>query len=218
MNVLIATRNPHKLREIMAIFRYPDVRFVSLDAFPGAPEVEEDGATFQANAVKKALTLALFTRQWTLADDSGLEVDALAGAPGVRSARYAGEPVSYEANNTKLLEALTGQPNRTARFRCVIALASPKGRTQVVEGVCEGVILSEVRGTGGFGYDPLFAPKGFARTFAEMDPATKNDISHRARALKLAREAWAPVFESSAEDWPTRAVGVRMRPLVVESD
>ncbi len=213
MNVVIASRNAHKIREITTIFRCPSVDFVGLDDFPGAPEVEEDGKTFQANAVKKALSIALFTRHWTLADDSGLEVDALDGSPGVLSARYAGEHVSYEDNNSKLLEALKGHTNRAARFRCVIALASPRGRTQVVEGVCEGVIIDELRGKGGFGYDPLFAPKGYARTFAEMDPSTKNDISHRALALKLAREAWLQVFEQSSQDWPTRSSGARLRPF-----
>lgn len=214
MNLLIASRNSHKIGEIKAVFQRQLVNFVGLESYPQAPDVIEDGASFQANAVKKALTLALHTGEWTLADDSGLEVDALGGAPGVLSARYAGEPVSYEANNTKLLDAMLGQTNRAAKFRCVIALASPRGRTQIVEGVCEGVILSEIRGSGGFGYDPLFAPKGFAKSFAEMDPVTKNDISHRALALNLAWEAWASVFESNAADWPTRMAGGRLRPLI----
>jgi XTP/dITP diphosphohydrolase len=217
---LLATRNRHKVAEIQAVL---GAAFVcrSLDDFPPAPAVIEDAPTFAANAVKKASTLAEWLGclsesfgapdlpGWVLADDSGLEVDALDGAPGVHSARFAaldsGRPGnSTDAeNNAKLLRLLEGVPlaRRTARFRCAIALVpvvrrSPvapdgAGTTQpqsagaalVFEGTCEGRILGESRGARGFGYDPLFEPEGFASTFAELGEATKNRISHRARAL-----------------------------------
>ena len=201
MKILIASRNPHKIREISEIFMLPSLEFAGLDQYPGLPEVLEDGATFQENAVKKAMTLALATRQWTMADDSGLEVDALDGEPGVRSARYAGEPSDTAANNRKLLMALAGRATRSARFRCVIALASPSGRAQLVEGSCEGVVLTESRGTGGFGYDPLFQPAGYAATFAEMDAGEKNRISHRAAALRRALDAWGRMLASNPAEW-----------------
>jgi XTP/dITP diphosphohydrolase len=190
MKLLIATKNAHKLEEISDILRVPNLRLFSMRDYPDLPEVEEDGDTFEANACKKAAVMARHTGLWAMADDSGLEVEALGGAPGVRSARYAGEPVSYPANNRKLLEALRGASNRRARFRSVIALSSPDGDCRTAEGSCEGTIIEEERGTNGFGYDPLFVPDGHARTFAEMDAALKNSISHRSRALRHACEAW----------------------------
>ncbi len=202
MRLLIASRNPHKLGEIRAIFSLPAVELVEPAAFPGLPEVVEDGRTFPANAVKKAVFLALAARAWTLADDSGLEVDALDGAPGVCSARYAGEPADYQANNAKLLAALREQKVRTARFRCVVALADATGRAQIAEGTCEGRIIHEPRGTRGFGYDPLFVPDGYEQTFAEMDAELKNRLSHRARALQRAREIWGAMLTQSVPAWP----------------
>jgi XTP/dITP diphosphohydrolase len=202
MKLLIATQNRHKLGEIRAILATPGLYVVSALEFPDVPEVIEDGRTFEENAIKKAVSLARATGLWSLADDSGLEVDALNGAPGVYSARYAGEPVSYSANNAKLLHELAGQVNRKARFRCAIALSSPRGVARVVEGRCEGHIANSVRGSQGFGYDPLFVPDGFTQTFAEMDPRTKNEISHRARALAKAHQQWGVVFERDHEDWP----------------
>ena len=190
MKLFVATRNEHKLREIRAIFSLPSVELLSLNDFPGLPEVVEDRTTFKANALKKAVTLALSTKLWTLADDSGLEVDALDGAPGVRSARYAGEPVNYGANNARLLRELQSVTNRRACFRCVIALSSPEGDGQTVEAKCEGWIVDSPRGSNGFGYDPVFMPEGYDRTFAEMGSELKNRISHRAAALNLARKAW----------------------------
>ena len=195
MKLLIASRNPKKLEEIRAILDIPGLDLVSALDIPDAPDVDEDGATFQENAIKKAVTLARATGLWTLADDSGLEVDALNGAPGVYSARYAGEPVKYEANNRKLLAALMGEANRRARFRCVIALSSPDGDARTVEGACEGSILEVLRGRRGFGYDPLFVPDGWRETFAEMDEAEKNRISHRGRALARARQAWGDLLK-----------------------
>lgn len=208
MKLVIATRNKHKLEEIRVVWagvgcRVSGVELVSALDFPGIPDVVEDGETFEANAVKKAVSLAAATGLWSLADDSGLEVDALGGAPGVYSARYAGEPVSYPANNRKLLEELKHTKDREARFRCVIALSSPGGQARTVEGRCEGVIAHEERGKQGFGYDPLFVPEGFTKTFAEMDGESKNAISHRGRALKNAMEAWGEMLGKNPADWPT---------------
>ncbi|HAE14626.1 MAG TPA: non-canonical purine NTP pyrophosphatase, RdgB/HAM1 family, partial [Bacteroidetes bacterium] len=153
--------------------------------FPDFPAVEEDGLTCQANAVKKAVATAKYTGHWALADDTGLEVDALQGRPGVYAARYAGEHATYEDNCQKLLQELHGVPSdqRTARFITVVALANPDGETETVEGVLEGIITQEFHGTGGFGYDPVFRPKGHDRTFAEMLPDEKREISHRSKAF-----------------------------------
>lgn len=202
MKLLIASRNKHKLEEIRTIFDIPDMILVGANEIPSLPEVVEDGSSFHANAVKKAVTLAMCAHLWTLADDSGLEVDALGGAPGVHSARYAGEPVDYAANNAKLLKELAGVTLRAARFWCVVALASPAGRAQIVEGKCEGKIIHETRGQAGFGFDPLFVPAGYEQTFAEMSPSLKNQISHRGRALQQAKEKWHAILASGENDWP----------------
>lgn len=202
MKIVIATRNRHKLAEIREIFQVPGLEIVSALDFPDIPDVEEDGPTFEANAVKKAVTLARATGLWSLADDSGLEVDALGGRPGVLSARYAGEPVSYPANNRKLLGELDKVVNRGARFRCVIALSSPGGKARSVEGRCEGVIADAPRGAHGFGYDPIFVPDGHAQTFAEMAGPAKHAISHRGRALRKAAAAWGQMLARGPADWP----------------
>ena len=196
MKLIVATRNKHKLEEIHAILSGLDVELHSALDFPEIPDVVEDGETFEANAIKKAVTLARVTGCWALAYDSGLEVDALCGAPGVYSARYAGEPVSYPANNAKLLRELAGQKNRRARFRCVMALSDPAGRAETVDGRCEGHIIEELRGVAGFGYDPLFVPDGCTQTFAEMPAEQKNSISHRGRALQAARAKWTHIFNT----------------------
>ena len=194
MDLLIATRNTNKLREIRALFQASSLRLLNVDDLPSLPEVEEDGATFEDNAAKKARTLAIASGHWAMADDSGLEVEALDGAPGVYSARYAGEPPDYAANNRHLLAELSGNPNRAARFVCVIALASPDGHVATVRGTCAGCITTALRGKTGFGYDPLFIPEGHTRTFAEMNAEEKNAISHRGRALLRAREAWGQIL------------------------
>jgi len=201
MKLLIATRNRHKFQEISDILRSPHLSFSSLHDWATPPEVIEDGATFELNAKKKAVTLARFSGHWTLADDSGLEVDALGGEPGVYSARYAGEPSDDAANNRKLLDTLAAHANRHARFRCVIALSDPLGETRSVCGTCEGTLLTAVRGQGGFGYDPLFVPSGYDRTFAELSAEIKNTISHRAKALSLAVNQWSCVFEHESKGW-----------------
>ncbi len=183
MKLLIATHNAHKLHEIRTTLIMPNVEIVGMDAFPDVPEVVEDGDTFEANAIKKAVEVANITGLMTMADDSGLEVDALNGAPGVYSARYAGEPCDDAANNRKLLAALEGVANRTARFRCAIALVEPNGTPQTVSGRCEGAIGYEPHGENGFGYDPLFTPADYDQTFAQLGDSVKNSISHRGAAL-----------------------------------
>jgi len=190
MKLLIATRNAGKLREIRAILDLPGVEIVGADEVPGLPDVVEDRDTFEGNATKKAVELAAASGLLTLADDSGLEVDALGGEPGVYSARYAGEPSNDAANNSKLLAALDGVAHRTARFRCAIALATPDTKSATVDGRCEGRIGLEPRGDGGFGYDPLFIPDGHDQSFGELDPDVKHSISHRGAALAAAKAAW----------------------------
>lgn len=196
MKLVIATRNIHKLEEIRAIFDFKSLEVLSAFDFPHIPDVIEDGDTLEANAEKKAVEIAQATGCWALADDSGLEVAALGGAPGVYSARYAGECCNYADNNDKLLRELAGQPDRTAQFRTVVALSDPDGGVQTVVGECPGVIIEELRGTNGFGYDPLFVPDGYSETFAELDADVKNRISHRARALHRAHKAWAGIIGS----------------------
>lgn len=182
LKLLVSTRNRHKLREITAIMEPLGVDLVSLDAFPDAPEVDEDQDTLEGNAAKKAQELFDYSGLPTIADDTGLEVAALGGAPGVRSARFAGEDADDAANRALLLRQLRNADDRRAHFRTVIALATDVG-TWFFEGVCRGVITHEERGDGGFGYDPIFLPNGHDDTFAEMSDETKNSISHRSRAL-----------------------------------
>jgi len=182
--LLIATRNPGKLREFAALLAGVPFALRGLDSIAGAPHVIEDGATYRENAYAKASTLARFSGLPTLADDSGLEVDALGGAPGVRSARFAGAGADDGANIRLLLEALAGRPraDRTARFRCVLIVVRPDGETIAAEGSCEGIITDVPRGNAGFGYDPVFYYPAADLFFAEMADTEKNRISHRARA------------------------------------
>ena len=190
MKLLVATHNHHKLHEIRSILALPHLEIIGMDFFPDIPEVVEDGDTFEANAVKKAAEVAAATGLLTMADDSGLEVDALGCAPGVYSARYAGEPSDDSANNRKLLSELKEIADRSARFRCVIALVSPGKAPQTVDGRCEGKIGFKPCGKHGFGYDPLFIPTGYTKTFAELSDCEKNRISHRGFALAAARKLW----------------------------
>ena len=191
MKLVIATRNAHKLEEIGAMFDFEGLEVLSAFDFPDVPDVVEDRDTLEGNAVKKAVEIAKATGCWALADDSGLEVTALNGAPGVYSARYAGEHCSYADNNEKLLCEMLEKKNRSARFSTVIALANPSGKVQTVRGDCLGKIITELRGSHGFGYDPLFVPDGQIETFAELPSEVKNRISHRAIALKKAHAKWA---------------------------
>jgi len=165
-----------------------NIKVLSTKNFPDAPQVVEDGATYQENAQKKAMKIAEYARHIALADDSGLEVDALNGAPGVHSARYAGVDASDADRINKLLSAIEKVPDdlRTARFKCAVAIAKPNGHVDVVVGVCVGRIIREPRGHQGFGYDPVFVPRGYDWTFAELGEKVKNKISHRSKALRMA--------------------------------
>jgi XTP/dITP diphosphohydrolase len=189
MTIVAATQNPGKLSEIVTILS----GLVEVLPLTVPVCIDEDGQTLLENAVKKARAVAGATGLPALADDSGLEVDALDGAPGVHSARFAGEGASDAERITKLLDLMRDLPDsqRTARFCCVIAVAFPDGRVITTEGRCEGVITRHPRGTGGFGYDPVFAvPELGGKTFAELEPEVKNRISHRARALHALKERW----------------------------
>ena len=187
MRLLIATRNSHKTEEIRAILG-PAWEVSDLNAHPDVPSPEETGETFAENAAIKAVAASQRFDGWVLADDSGLEVDALAGAPGVRSARYAGPGASDADNRAKLLDALDGVRGkaRSARFRCAMALTKAGAVLGTFDGTVEGVIVNGERGEGGFGYDALFVPEGHCETFAQLPPSTKNALSHRARALAQA--------------------------------
>jgi XTP/dITP diphosphohydrolase len=183
MEIVLATRNKKKIEEIKRIISGLDVSIFTLDDFPECPDVIEDGATFQENAIKKAATVAGFTRKPALADDSGLEVYALGGAPGILSARYAGEGSDDGKNVKKLLNEMCSLEMREARFVCFLALALPDGSATLFEGYTEGRIGTETRGASGFGYDPVFYPRGYDRTFAEMGSEIKDSLSHRGKAL-----------------------------------
>jgi len=184
--VVIATHNPGKLREIEAILSSFSLKFLSLLDFPDVSEVGEDGATFAENAGEKARTIAGLTGRLTIADDSGLVVDALQGRPGIFSARYAGENATDRERCQKLLEemAIIPEGQRQAKFVCAMAVALPEGRMQVVEGECRGWITFAPRGKHGFGYDPIFFVPEFGKTMSELEPEEKNRISHRAQALE----------------------------------
>ena len=191
MKLVLATRNNGKVREISEMLEaQTELQLLSLHSYPDAPVVVEDGTTYEENAIKKAFTLAMYTGHLTIADDSGLEVDALDGMPGVHSARYGGENASDQDRITKLLDAIQGVPDdqRSGRFICVVAIADPLSQLEVVRGVCEGRIIHTPRGEAGFGYDPVFVPAGYDKTFAELGDEIKNRISHRARALDKARK------------------------------
>jgi len=184
MRLFVATHNAHKIREIGQIL--PTFEILSDDP----RDVVEDAPDFAGNALKKVRAIAMRHRgEWCMADDSGLEVFALGGAPGVHSARYAGEPSDTQRNNALLIRNLQGEKDRTARFVCCCALVSPEGREIVVEGECRGRIAERPAGAEGFGYDTLFVPDGHERSFAELSAEEKNAISHRGRALEKVREA-----------------------------
>lgn len=183
--LFLATGNKDKIKEVKAIL--PTGKFI-LETFlerPDMPKVDEDGATLAENSIKKAVSAASYFKMPAIADDTGLEVDALNGAPGVYSARWAGENCSYVDNNLKLLREMKGipWPQRKARFVCVITLAFPYGNVKTFEGVVEGFIAEKMLGDGGFGYDPLFFVPEFGLTYAQMPISAKNKISHRAKAL-----------------------------------
>lgn len=190
MTLLIATRNAHKLAEIREML--PGITLRGTEAWPEVPDPEETGETFEANARIKAEAWCAATGLPALADDSGLEVEALGGEPGIRSARYAGVHGDTAANNAKLLRALEGVPQgrRGARFVCALALALPGQPTRTLRGVCVGHIADAPSGAGGFGYDPLFIPEGYSRSFADLPAEVKATLSHRAQAFARARVEW----------------------------
>jgi XTP/dITP diphosphohydrolase len=192
--LVLGTRNAKKRQEIEEILSDMGLELRDLRHWPDAPEVVEDGTTFEANARKKASVLASLLHHWVLGEDSGLVVPALGGRPGVHSARYAGKQGDDDANNARLLAELAPLPDqsRAAYYVCTAALADPEGNVQAVtEGRCHGVITRELRGGGGFGYDPLFLIPEYHRTFGELNAPVKHALSHRARALaKLRPYLW----------------------------
>ena len=190
--IFIATKNKGKLAEFAAFFQEKGIRVKSLLDLDEDVDVEENGRTFEENAVKKAEVIGQVINQPVLADDSGLEVDALNGEPGIFSARFAGAEKSDQANNEKLLEELAGvdDEKRTARFICVLAIYIPGQKTLTFRGACEGVIGHEPKGTNGFGYDPLFYLPSLNKTMAQLDKTEKNQISHRSNALNILGNEW----------------------------
>jgi XTP/dITP diphosphohydrolase len=199
--LLVATRNEGKVAELRPLLVHAlPVKLRSLAEFPEIGEVEETGETFAENASIKARAYAEQTRLWTLSDDSGLEVDALQGAPGVYSARYGGHDLTFAERIEMLLEEMerSGSADRRARFVCAIAIADPKGEiVNLSTGICEGLIADAPRGTNGFGYDPIFVPEGYDQTFGELSTEIKEAISHRARALFAARSFLVDHFSIS---------------------
>ncbi|HEY7477463.1 MAG TPA: RdgB/HAM1 family non-canonical purine NTP pyrophosphatase [Actinomycetota bacterium] len=193
--IALATRNTHKIREILRIAKDWPVAWATVqDHDPAAfPDVDESGETYLDNATLKARAVAEASGLPALADDSGIEVDALGGRPGVRSARYAGEGATDERNLAELIRAIRGVPGagRTARYLCVAVLVLPDGALVDAEGACEGTLLTTPRGSGGFGYDPIFVPEGWDRTMAELAPEEKDRISHRGRAVRSLRALFA---------------------------
>ena len=193
--IAIASRNPGKIREIERICADWPVEWVAAgDGARPWPEVQETGSTYLENALLKARAVVGALALPALADDSGIEADALGGGPGLRSARYAGDGATDEENLKELIRAIAGVPKgwRTARYRCVAALVWPDARTLYAEGVCEGTLITKPKGSGGFGYDPIFVPEGWAKTMAELSPEEKDRISHRGRAFRALRELIAP--------------------------
>ena len=190
MEIVLATRNKKKVEEIRRILQGMDITILSLDDFPSCPEVEEDADTFEGNAIKKAVAISKCTSKAAVSDDSGLEVYALHRAPGVKSARYAGTGADDKANNVKLLSDMKDLPpdKRGGRFVCVIAIAFPEGGIHTFEGSVEGRIIESPAGTMGFGYDPLFCPKGAEKTFGQMGAEEKDALSDRNEAVNKLRD------------------------------
>lgn len=200
--VLLASHNRHKLEEVRQILGDRGIGVESLDDWPDVPEAPEDADNFVDNAVQKARFVSERTGRLCVADDSGLEVDALGGAPGVHSKRYTPEATAA-SNNARLLRELDGQTDRRARFRCAIALVTPDGRCATAEGACEGSILTGPQGAGGFGYDPLFEAEALpGRSLAQVSPAEKNAVSHRGRAFAQLPRLLAELGVSGTDSAP----------------
>ncbi len=195
MKLLVATRNPKKKKELKSLLKDLKITVVALRGFKNVPHVKEDRKTFAGNAAKKAVTIAKCTGLLTLADDSGLEVEALGGAPGIFSARFSGKAANDLKNNKKLLALLKGMPERKrkARFVCAIAIAREGKILKIIRGTIGGHITVSRRGSYGFGYDPVFIPTGYKKTFAQLGPEVKNKISHRAKALLRAKKFLAKI-------------------------
>lgn len=202
LEIVVATRNRHKLRELKALLALPRIRWRSLADFPRLSAVKERGRTFDANAIHKAQAMARATGRLALADDSGLEVTALGGAPGVRSARFAGRHGNDSANNENVLRMLEGVPTsrRGARYRCSLALASPSGLVAVTRGVWHGRIATAPRGRRGFGYDPIFLIPRTGKTVGQLPAALKRRLSHRALAARRLRPLLAQLASKCAHD------------------
>ena len=190
MELIVATRNKKKLREIKEIWKGLHLSITSLSDYPKTPRIIENGKTFKENALKKAMRIAHSTHKLTMGEDSGLCVDALGGAPGISSARFSGKNKSDLKNNLKLLEALRGLPlsKRKAHYVCAVALADKDGPVGMAEGKCNGFIGFELKGSSGFGYDPLFVIPKYKKTFAQLGPRIKHKMSHRYRALEKAKK------------------------------
>ena len=189
--LIVATKNSRKLKEIRELFADLNLKITSLADYPDFPSIVEDGDSFHSNAVKKAVTISSRTAKLVMGEDSGLEVKALDNRPGIYSARFAGEGATDEANNSKLLKMLEGVPTakRQARYQCFVALAYQGKIIDVVNGRCSGIITEELKGSNGFGYDPLFLIPRYKKTFGELPFRVKAEISHRSRALKKLRTA-----------------------------
>ena len=186
VRLLVASNNQHKIGELKSILASSNLKVISPDEIGGIPEVDETGSTFKENASLKAVEIAKLKNIYVFADDSGLEVEALDWRPGIYSARYAGPKASDLDRINKLLTELGNEQNRKARFVCVIAISDPKGKVKTFRGEAYGQILYSPKGTSGFGYDPVFQPAGYDKTFAELQPEIKNSISHRANAMRKA--------------------------------
>jgi XTP/dITP diphosphohydrolase len=193
--LIVATKNKGKVREIKHVLKPLKFRILSLLDLPELHDIKETGKSFEENAVKKARTISKKLNALVLADDSGLQVKALNGKPGVKSARYAGPNPTTNKLCRKLLKEMKGEKDRRARFVCVIAIADPK-KVRTIKGVCRGKIILKMKGDQGFGYDPIFVPEGFNKTFAQMPLNTKNKISHRGKALQKAKAYLARFFAS----------------------
>lgn len=189
VKLVVATRNPDKLAELVLILQDPELVVVALSEVAPELRTKEDGHTIEENARKKAVEAATATGLLALAEDTGLEIDYLDGAPGHRAARFAGEKVSYTDNVNKVLKLLKGVPveKRQAQFRCICALAFPDGKLKSFEGICPGTIANAAAGGAGFGYDPIFIPDGYDQTFAQLGIEVKNRVSHRAKAAEKAK-------------------------------
>lgn len=199
--IVLSSRNPKKIGEIAELFEPYGINLIGVSEFPNVGEVVEDGDSFAANAGKKASEVARTLNQWVIAEDSGLCVDALGGAPGIHSARYAGEQGADAANNEKLLRELENTPNekRTAHYICYAVLSDPRGQIQLsAEGRCGGLILRDYHGDHGFGYDPLFMVPEYHRTFGQLAPAVKRHISHRAKAFERLIPQVVRLFETAS--------------------